>query len=257
VKKVIFPLLLNKGAGMLGVDVSKHQGIMDWDKAKKAGVEYAFIRCTVGDYYTDTQFENNYTNLTRLGIPFGMYHVVVPDRPVYAQVKRIMSVISGKTFLLPIALDCELTGNVDTAAITANIEGIAEQLETNGYKVMIYTSQGFWNSYVKTATTWKKYPLWVANYVKNYDPISSSPLLPRDWDTWMVWQYSADGNLLGPTYGASGSKSIDLNRFDGDMEELLTMTKKDETGSGNMTTLDEIISKLEEIILVLKSMKGS
>jgi GH25 family lysozyme M1 (1,4-beta-N-acetylmuramidase) len=69
---------------------------------------------------------------------------------------------------------------------------------------------------------WDFVDLWIARYTSkrkpwgNLLPWPDSPAIkPRDFDDWLFWQYSADGNGKGPEFGAS-SKSIDLNWFNGD-----------------------------------------
>lgn len=56
-----------------GIDVSKWQGVIDWDKVKADGVEFAMLRAGYGQSGVDEQFERNAQECTRLGIPFGVY----------------------------------------------------------------------------------------------------------------------------------------------------------------------------------------
>ena len=95
---------------------------------------------------------------------------------------------------------------------------------------MIYTSPGFWNSYGKIKDTsrfdpkWNYYPLWVAHYTT-----AAAPQVPEPWKSmsdWTFWQYTANGN--GLLYGAE-SKSLDMNWFNGDMEDLIFFSAAAET----------------------------
>lgn len=194
---------------ILGLDSSTHNGRMNYRKAREAGVRFAYSRTTVGDYYTDKHLEENYATARGEGMPWGPYHVVAPECSVKGQLDNLFFALSGKEVHLPIVLDCELHRNQKPAAITAVIWKLATEIERELGTPIIYTAQGFWNRYVLKGN-WSRFPLWVANYT-----LASEPLLPRDWKDYLIWQYSADGNLLGPTYGAE-SKSIDLNRFNGD-----------------------------------------
>jgi hypothetical protein len=72
---------------------------------------------------------------------------------------------------------------------------------------MIYTGAWWWDGNVMPADKWSSYPLHVANYTS-----AAQPYMPRDWDEWDVWQWSADGNGKGHEYGAD-SHDIDLNRM--------------------------------------------
>jgi len=195
-----------------GVDVSKWQGMMDWQKCKAAGAKYAFVRATVGAGYKDEQFERNYKEIQKTGLPVGFYHVVVPKyggRPITAEANmdNYFDGEAGKPADFPVVLDCELTNGDNPRHITSVIEGCIEILEDNGYDVMIYTGAWWWVRNVMPADKWCNYPLWVANYTT-----AAEPYMPRDWAEWAVWQHSADGNGLGSKYGAD-SADIDLNRM--------------------------------------------
>ena len=87
------------------------------------------------------------------------------------------------------------------------IEGCIRILEDNGFGVMIYTGAWWWDGNVMPADKWRNYPLHVANYTS-----AAQPYMPRDWEEWDVWQWSADGNGKGHEYGAD-SHDIDLNRM--------------------------------------------
>ena len=91
---------------------------------------------------------------------------------------------------------------------------------------MIYTSPGYWNTNGKIKGTskfdarWLYYPLWIAHYTS-----ADQPIVPKPWEDWLFWQYSAKGN--GPKYGAE-SKSIDLNWFNGDLADLFALAGQGE-----------------------------
>ena len=195
-----------------GVDVSKWQGKMDWWKCKAAGAKYAYIRATVGANYVDSQYERNYDNLIDVGLPTGLYHVVVPryaGKPISADanMENFYKQTKGSSPDFPVILDCELTNGDNPRHITSVIEGCIKILETEGYEVMIYTGAWWWDGNVMPADKWRNYPLHVANYTT-----AAEPYMPRDWKEWAIWQYSADGNGLGKQYGAD-SDDIDLNRM--------------------------------------------
>jgi hypothetical protein len=95
---------------------------------------------------------------------------------------------------------------------------ITEFEKLSGRELMIYTSAGFWNSYMPL-TSWAKYKkLWVANYTT-----AAEPLMPNDWEPkknpgkypYKLWQKLADKDGLGAKYGAQ-SRDIDINFSYGD-----------------------------------------
>ena len=198
-----------------GVDVSRYQGNMDWQKCAANGAKFAVCRATVGDYYTDTAYAANVTGITLAGLALGVYHVVTPcdntGRTITAEMQMgyLFKAIQGVPLDLPIVLDCELDRGAAPSAMTELIQRcVGTILGKRTIHPIIYTSAGWWNPHVWRGPMWKSCPLWVANYTT-----AAKPLLPADWSTWVFWQWSADGNGQGPAYGAQ-SASIDLNRFD-------------------------------------------
>lgn len=190
----------------IGIDVSRHQGKMDWQKCAAAGVSFAAIRATVGNYYTDPRFTENWQGAKDAGLLVTAYHVVTPEISVDAQMARFESVCDDYFPDLPFVLDCELSREQSLAAITKVIQGCAQNfIDIRGDNPIIYTRQNWWNNNVLPLVSWQKYPLWVANYTTAF-----TPALPRDWDEWYLWQHTSKGD--GHKYGAE-SKSIDLNRM--------------------------------------------
>ena len=186
---------------LLGVDVSHWQGVMDWRKAKDAGVQFAFIKATEGVDYVDYQLKNNVAGCQYVDMPFAIYHFW---RPLTSPLLQYNNIIKAWEYANkpPIVLDVE-----DTAGLTPkqNMETLVLLIQLlvdkTGKLPTIYTSNEKWKR-VDPYPRWKELPLWVANYKV------SVPLLPRDWKSWYVWQYTSEGN--GAWYGAK-SKVIDLN----------------------------------------------
>jgi len=191
------------------VDVSRYQYPIDWDVMWNAGARIVFLRCTVGNYYTDTAFAEFWKGAKARGFLVGVYHVNTPEYSYQSQMGRLFGSLGldGRRPAFPIVLDCELTRNQSPAAISNNILGCLQTIEDeDGRLPFIYTSKGWWDANTLAYTVWKKYGLFVANYT-----FWPSPSLPRDWTAWLLWQHSADGNMQGSNYGA-GSSSIDLSR---------------------------------------------
>ena len=218
----VLPLVANPPIYKKGIDVSKWQGKMDWGKAAGAGVQFAAVRCTVGDYYVDPRFEENWAGAKEVGIPVTAYHVVAPadgGRRITGkkQMEYFADKMEGKFPDYPLILDCELAKGQDARWITSVIEKCVEEIpiafDTNPF---IYTAKYWWNANVWESSMWKECPLWVANYT-SFD----EPQMPRDWleyyagswnQKWTVWQWSADGNGMGHQHGAQ-SHAIDLDRW--------------------------------------------
>lgn len=185
---------------LLGIDVSHWQGKMDWKRSKEAGVQFAFIKATEGLNHVDTQFKANVDGCKANDIPFGIYHFW---RPLVSPLYQYDNIAKAYEYAkCPIVIDVEDTAGLTPKQNMETLVGLIQLLiDKTGKLPTIYTSAEKWKL-VDPYPRWKELPLWVANYKV------SSPALPRDWDDWMVWQYTSSGS--GAQYGAQSSK-IDLN----------------------------------------------
>lgn len=207
---------------VIGVDVSRYQGAMDWERAYLEGVRFAAIRATVGDYYTDPNFNKNWIRARAAGIAVSAYHVVAPadsaGRRISAekQIGLFASVLDGRRADFSLVLDCELTRGCSVSEITKTIQFCAANvILLDERNPMMYTRATWWDVNVARNEGWSDFELWVAHYNAWVD----APDLPKDWSTWRLWQWSADGNNQGATYGAS-SRDIDLDRFNGSEKDF-------------------------------------
>ena len=208
---------------VLGVDVSKHQGVMDWQKCYNAGARYAIIRAgsidsITGVCYEDYQFQRN-SEIAPEYMPCGYYWYMRPNFDAFKQSDFFSNLINGKPRKLPAVDDAEAIVNMEMMYIEKRHRQFCEAMDENtNDTTMIYSNVGYWsypNIYAKKGIpAWAAVrPFWVANFT-----IADKPWMPVTWDEWLFWQFSADGNGLGHEFGATGSHAIDLNRFNGDMD---------------------------------------
>ena len=197
---------------VLGIDVSRHNGKINHAAAAAAGAKYAWIRCTVGDYYTDTRFAENWYGFKEAGILVSAYIVPMPTRwdgttiPARAQVNKFLDAFQDRIPDMPIAIDAEIDHNRSPQFLTALFEETGRLLQDFHFPYpYIYTRKTWWDPHILAANWWKNYPLWVAHYTS-----ASVPWLPRDWDSWSGWQYSSKGS--GHFFGAE-EEFIDMNRM--------------------------------------------
>lgn len=197
------------------IDISRYQGEwVDPEAAKRLGIEGVCIRATVGDYYTDPKFKEFYQIAVDHGYRVTAYHVMTPNdgagrrTSASAQMNRFFDVVGARKLTDPVVLDNELARGEDKNYITSIVQNCFKALHGfQGFDYPFnYTNAGFWNAYVIWASSFLNYPLWVANYTTR-----ATPVLPKGYNNWALWQWSADGNGLGQMYGFT-SYSIDLNR---------------------------------------------
>jgi len=198
------------GKYLVGIDVSKWQGRMDWAKAKEAGIAFAYMRVSNG-LAPDSQFETNWITTNDLKIMRGGYHYLQPNMGGKRQAEAVALLMQQATHDgdfgdLPLALDVETSNSLFPNYLYKAVKEFMDTWESlTGYTPIIYTRASFWNTHLPD-TDFGKYGLWVAHYGTN------NPSIPDEWDDWLIHQYSADENRRGAEFGASGSHAIDLNR---------------------------------------------
>lgn len=156
----------------VGIDVSKWQGKIDYEKVKNAGVEFAFIKLGGtngfgGDYYIDSKFEENIEGFTRVGIPVGVYFYSYADSKEKAFIDALWVISKLKNYKidLPVAYDWENWSsynkfNLSFYNLTENARTFINTIEKFGYKSILYSSK----SYLENI--WLNYnePVWLAHY---------------------------------------------------------------------------------------------
>ena len=176
-----------------GIDVSHWQGTIDWNKVKKAGIEFAIIKAGGSDagFYTDSKWEANYKGAKAAGIPIGAYYFVGKDCVTAAAGKadaeRFLQILKGKQLEYPVYMDNEAQPASAKAGITEATIAFCETMEDAGYFVGIYGSSvsGFKERMDDTKLT--PYAHWVAQY-------ASKCSYKGDYG---IWQYSSKGSVDG------------------------------------------------------------
>lgn len=178
---------------MNGIDVSHHQGTIDWETVAKNGIEFAIIKAGGSDkgLYKDECFEQNYTGAREAGLHVGAYYFVgagcVTRADGIADAKRFIAMLSGKQFDFPVYIDIERTPTSAKTGATEAVIGFCNTMEDAGYYIGIYASDisGFKDRLdVSKLTKWSK---WVARY-------GSRPQYATDFG---IWQYSETGKVSG------------------------------------------------------------
>lgn len=171
-----------------GIDVSRHQGTIDWAKVKADGIDFAFIKATqgVGYKYTD-YFTNNAPLALGNGINVGAYHYgtfsTVPE--AITEARYFVGVIQPFKLTYPLVLDLEENKqNVSKAQLTDAAIAFLEYLENSGYFAMIYSGKNFLETQLDDSRL-TPYAHWIARYGAE---------LGRNTD---IWQYASDSHVNG------------------------------------------------------------
>lgn len=192
---------VNQLDSIRGLDLSKYQGEVDFEKVKASGIRYIFIRATEGETYQDAYFLENLQRAKAIGLTVGAYHFYETNDSPELQLKNFTNLVKLRAGDLPPVIDIEKLHNNDHKDLSKNLTSFLQGLESH-YKVkpIVYSGLNFANLYV---TTFGDYPLWLAEYGV------SSPTIPKGWKEWTFWQWSQKGRV-------SGIKGdVDKDRFNG------------------------------------------
>ena len=196
---------LTSASGVLGIDVSKWQGTIDWNAVKAAGVEFVIIRVgyrgsSAGALIDDSMFATNIQGAKAAGLKVGVYFVTqaVNDVEAVYEASMVLDRIKGYSLDYPVFLDVEASGGrgdtIDKATRTAVITAFCETIRSAGYTAGIYANKTWLGSKMDTSA-FGNYVIWVAHYssVCGYT------------GRYNMWQYTDKGTLPGI------SGSVDLN----------------------------------------------
>ena len=191
-------------AKAFGIDVSRHQGEIDWPLVAQQGVLFAGIRASVSDYYIDETFKRNYDGAVAAGIIPLPYWVIRFDRASDNQADKYLEALDGRKTWLDVC-DVELEGGADKSVRGRILHYGMQRVEaTTSAMGAIYTRKGFWDAYMPSTflSDFNKRWLWVASYGGDrpfpYKPASPPfPTWPADWAEWSIWQWSQRWKLDG------------------------------------------------------------
>ena len=181
-----------------GIDVSAHNDKIDWEKVKNAGVDFAILRCGIGQNYKsqdDRCFERNISECERLEIPYGvyLYSYALNTKNASSEADHALRLLKGHNPEYGVWFDMEdADGYKKKNGMPSNKELVnicvtfCEKMIKNGYKTGIYASLSWFNNQLKDSKL-DKYEKWVAqwndhcSYTKDY----------------VMWQYTSSGMIDG------------------------------------------------------------
>ena len=183
-----------------GIDVSRHQGEIDWQKIADAGILWAAVRCTIGDYYTDETFTRNFDGAKAVGIIPFPYHVLRTDKGDEEQATYFVNALDGRKTWMNV-MDVEVVASGDRGRA---LHYVMREIERKTHAMTtIYTNANFWNTYMPGGfggSLFNGKTLWVASYGRLNDgnvPGDPYPTLPRTWNSYGAWQYTSRGKIDG------------------------------------------------------------
>ena len=181
------------GAVMKGIDVSEHNGEIDWEKVKNDGIDFAIIRCGYGqdmESQDDDYWEANVEACEALGIPYGVYLYSYADTLEKAQseAQHVLRLLKGHDPAYPVYYDLEdnITLELSDSMKTQIATTFCNIITDNGYETGVYSSLYWWNDYL-TDPVFNNWSRWVAQWNPTCD-------YQGEYD---LWQCSSTGQVDG------------------------------------------------------------
>ncbi len=192
------PQTTNSNAKM-GIDVSKWNKEIDWDKVKAAGIEYAIIRVgyrgsSTGSLVEDPYFDTNIRGAISSGLKVGVYFFTQAINEVEAveEASMVLEYIRDYQVDYPVFIDTEGAGgngradNIDVETRTLVCDAFCTTIVNGGYKAGIYGSRNWFNNRLEM-TGLEKYNIWLAEYRS----------IPIYQGYYQMWQYTSKGRVNG------------------------------------------------------------
>ncbi len=204
-------LVCGRGPTVEGIDVSEHQGAVDWPAVRASGRRFAIARAGLGSR-ADATFARNWAGMRAAGLLRGAYLYVLPEQDPVAQATLVMRAVGrlgpGD---LPVALDVEKMppGVPPPSVYAARLAVLVTAVrEGTGREPMIYTGAHYWPRWVQS-DAFAALPLWHPQYAEVRCPSIAHP-----WRAWAFWQTSERGRVPGVR------TPVDLDVFNGDLASL-------------------------------------
>lgn len=212
----------------LGIDVSRWQGVIDWDKVRAwtPKVWFAGIRATIGKDYQDSFFKRNWTEAKARGIIRTAYHVVYPSITAERQMDNFFGLVGDDFGEFPLTLDLELDQSMIPETISMVCRQCAEIItRRTGRPSLIYSRAQWVDTYITSAKpppSWlNDYDWWLAHYLMSGAEHPGDPPMPKgvDKSRLKIHQTSrkGDGKRMGMQSG-----DVDTDRWCGTIESMLT-----------------------------------
>jgi GH25 family lysozyme M1 (1,4-beta-N-acetylmuramidase) len=199
-----------------GMDVSGHQGNVNWKGAATSGGQFAYVKATEGTSYVNPYFAQQYKGSYAAGMIRGAYHFATPNTSTAAAQATYFLAHGGgwsaDSRTLPPAIDLEYNPygqscyGMTPAVLVAWVHSFVNTVQKKvGRYPAIYTSTSWWSLCMDGNAGFGDDPLWIARYNAHLGA------LPPGWHTYAIWQQADSGKLPG-----------DQDRYPGSLAQLRT-----------------------------------
>jgi len=189
-----------------GIDVSNHQGRINWLEIDQDAVNFVFIKATEGTTFKDKSFSYNWNVSREAGFLRGAYHYFNIESDGQRQAENFISMVPRENSTLPPVIDIEEVAE-DQARLINDLKKYVDTIERHyGLKPIFYVNKQTYELYVRDH--FSDYVIWYAVY-------GSEPPI----DNWTFWQHTDSGTVQGI------EGPVDMNYFKGNKEDILNLTK--------------------------------
>ena len=197
------------GHSVYGIDISRHQGDIDWEALKNgnhpdAPISFIYIKASEGSDFKDKKFYENFENARKHGFIRGAYHYFSTTSSGVAQANLFISMVKLRPGDLPPVLDIEEKPKNKKRYIEEVKVWLQKVEKHYGVKPIIYASSKYKKKYLDDPF-FKEYPSWVAHY---YIPELNQG------EEWLMWQCTDIGVMPGI------KEKVDINIFNGSSKQL-------------------------------------
>ena len=182
-----------------GIDVSHHQGDINWNKVAKEPIGFVYIKATEGETYVDSKFKKNIVGAKKVGLPVGVYHYFRMTSGAHKQFKKFYNTVKTYEIDLIPMVDVETSDDKSTKELQDSLDVFISLVKAKfGVSPMIYGTQRSYNTYC--APKYNNYHLYIGRYGKNEPQIIGK-------GTYTIWQYTEKAKVNGVP------KLVDMCRF--------------------------------------------
>lgn len=204
---------------LYGIDVSKWNGTIDWNKVK---TDFVIIKTTQKNNTVEPKFEEYYAGALAAGLAIGGYRYVYAKtvEEAKAEANAVVKVLNGRKLPAMFWIDMEdkTIKGIGKAMLTQIIETEAAILEAAGITVGIYCNKDWYNNVLDSAYLSTKYKFWIARYPIFDNGTVKESLSPKAYAE--LWQYSSKGKVDG----ISGNVDLNVAYVDFIIKDLLPST---------------------------------
>ena len=226
---------------MRGIDVSAHQGNINWDAVKASGIEFAIIRISYGQSAVDSKAIRNIEECIRVGIPFGVYtysYALNIDNAINEANLVIKALAPYKNKIkFPVIIDMEdADGYKAKYDMPSNdtLVSICEKeclmFEEAGYYAAIYASKSWFDSKLNSSKL-NRFDKWMAWW-------STSASSKFDHNTYGLWQYTSSGKVNGI------SGNVDMNESFKDYPSMINTESSNTTSPTQTKSIDDLAQEV-------------